>query len=204
MSAATWVPLEEGTPFGPAILPYGCFSPPGGPPRVGVRIGEHVLDLAGLARDRLIGGFPAAEAAFAAPGLDVFMASGPDAWRATRERLAVLLADDDARPAVQPHLHALEGVALRLPFMVADYTDFYASLHHATNLGRLLRPGDEPLAPNWRHLPVGYHGRAGTVVVSGTDVVRPSGQYLPDGAGAPAFGPTRRLDVELELGFVIG
>ena len=204
VSAATWVPVPEGSPFGSAILPYGCFSPPDGPPRVGVRIGDHVLDLAGLVRAGLLGGFPAAEAAFAAPGLDVFMASGPDAWRATRDRLAVLLADGDARPAVEPHLHALERVALRLPFTVADYADFYASLDHATNLGRLLRPGDEPLLPNWRHLPVGYHGRAGTVVVSGTEVVRPSGQYLPDGAAAPALGPTRQLDFELELGFVIG
>jgi fumarylacetoacetase len=95
-------------------------------------------------------------------------------------------------------------VALHLPFAVADYADFYASLEHATNLGRLLRPGGEPLPPNWRHLPVGYHGRAGTVVVSGTDVVRPSGQYLADGEAAPRFGPSRRLDIELELGFVIG
>jgi fumarylacetoacetase len=169
-----------------------------------VRIGEHVLDLAGLARRDLLGGFPAAEAAFAAPGLDVFMASGPDAWRATRDRIAVLLADEGAQAAVEPHLHALDDVALQLPFTVADYADFYASLDHATNLGRLLRPGDEPLLPNWRHLPVGYHGRAGTVVVSGTDIVRPRGQYLPPGTAAPAFGPTSRLDIELELGFVIG
>ena len=93
---------------------------------------------------------------------------------------------------------------MRLPFTVADFADFYASLEHATNLGRLFRPGGEPLLPNWRHLPVGYHGRAGTVVVSGTDVVRPSGQYLPAGETAPRFGPSERLDIELELGFVIG
>ena len=92
----------------------------------------------------------------------------------------------------------------RLPFTVADFADFYASLDHATNLGRIFRPGGEPLLPNWRHLPVGYHGRAGTVVVSGTEIVRPSGQYLAAGESAPRFGPSRRLDIELELGFVIG
>jgi fumarylacetoacetase len=116
----------------------------------------------------------------------------------------MLLADSGARAAVSPHLHPLDAVRLQLPFAVADYADFYASLDHATNLGRILRPGDEPLLPNWRHLPVGYHGRAGTVVVSGTDVVRPCGQYLAEGEAVPRFGPSRRLDIELELGFVVG
>jgi len=204
VSEATWASVPDGSPFGPAVLPYGCFSLDRQPRRVGVRIGDHVLDLAGLARDGLLGVFPAAQAAFAAPGLDVLMASGPDAWRATRERVAALLADGRERARVEPHLHPLGDAELHLPFAVADYADFYASLHHATNLGRLLRPGEEPLPPNWRHLPVGYHGRAGTVVVSGTEIVRPRGQYLPAGARAPEYGPSRRLDVELELGFVIG
>jgi fumarylacetoacetase len=204
VSGATWAPVPDGSPFGPAVLPYGSFSPAGAPPRPGVRIGDHVLDLAALAHGGLLSGFPAAEAAFASPGLDVLIASGPGAWRATRERLAVLLADPGARPAVEPHLHPVADVELRLPFSVGDYADFYASLEHATNLGRLLRPGTEPLRPNWRHLPVGYHGRAGTVVVSGTEIVRPSGQYLAAGEIAPSFGPSRQLDIELELGFVIG
>jgi fumarylacetoacetase len=196
--------VPDGSPFGPAILPYGSFSPAGGGPRAGVRIGDHVLDLAALARAGLLGGFPAAEAAFSSPGLDVFMAAGPDAWRATRERVAVLLADPGERAAVEPHLRPLAGVRLHLPFAVADYADFYASLDHATNIGRLFRPGGEPLPPNWRHLPAGYHGRAGTVIVSGTDVVRPSGQHVPEGETAPRFGPSRQLDFELELGFVVG
>jgi fumarylacetoacetase len=204
VNSATWAPVPDGSPFGPAVLPYGVFSPPGAGPRPGVRIGEHVLDLSGLSRDGLLGGFPAAAAAFASPGLDVFMAAGPEAWRATRDRLAMLLADSGAGPAASAHLHPLAQVRMHLPFAVADYADFYASLDHATNLGRILRPGDEPLLPNWRHLPVGYHGRAGTVVVSGTDVARPRGQYLAEENDRPGFGPSRRLDIELELGFVIG
>jgi fumarylacetoacetase len=204
VSDPTWAPVPDGSPFGVAILPYASFSPPGAAPRAGVRIGDHVLDLAGLAHDGLLAEFPAAAAAFAAPGLDGFMASGPAAWRVTRERVAALLADPGARDATERHLHPLAGVELHLPFSVADYADFYASLDHATNLGRLFRPGADALPPNWRHLPVAYHGRAGTVVVSGTEVARPSGQYLAEGERAPRFGPSLQLDVELELGFVIG
>ena len=136
-----------------------------------------MLDLAGLAAAGLIDGLGGA---FAAPVLNPFMAAGPAAWAAVREALGALRGD----PRADAHRHPLGDVALHLPFAVADYADFYASEHHATNLGRILRPGDEPLLPNWRRLPVGYHGRAGTVVVSGTDVVRPCGQYLRGGRRA--------------------
>ena len=183
-----------------AGLSYGVCSPRRASPRAGARIGDRVLDLAALARAGLLDAFPGAADAFAAPALDGFMAAGRAAWEATGAQLATLVGDARA----ERHSHAADDVAPVLPFTVADYADFYASLDHATNLGRLLRPGGEPLLPNWRHLPVGYHGRAGTVVVSGTDVVRPSGQFLAAGAGAPSFGPTTRLDIELELGFVIG
>jgi len=183
-----------------AGLSYGVFSPRGGSPRPGARRGDRVLDLGALARAGLLDAFPDAAEAFAAPALDGFMAAGRAAWEATTEQLAALAGD----PRAEAHSHPLANVSPRLPFTVADYADFYASLDHATNLGRLFRPGGEPLLPNWRHLPVGYHGRAGTVVVSGTDVLRPSGQYLAAGEDAPSFGPSRRLDVELELGFVIG
>ncbi len=184
----------------PPALSYGVFSPPGASARAGACHDGRVLDLASLARAGLVDGFPGAAAAFAAPALDAFMAAGPAAWEATRQQLETLLGDARA----ERHSHALADVTPRLPFTVADFADFYASLEHATNLGRILRPGSEALLPNWRHLPVGYHGRAGTVVVSGTDIVRPSGQFLPAGEVAPQFGPSRRLDIELELGFVIG
>ncbi|MHB1241983.1 MAG: fumarylacetoacetase [Gaiellaceae bacterium] len=128
------------------------------------------------------------------PGsLDELLPRGRDAWERETERA---LAAEPALP--------LDEVEPRLPFTVADYVDFYSSLEHATNLGRMFRPGSEPLLPNWRHLPVGYHGRAGTVVVSGTPVRRPHGQAKPPDADAPVFGPSRRLDIELELGFVVG
>ena len=161
-------------------LPLGIFSPPGGPPRVGARQGDRVLDLAAVG-----------PAVLSAASLNGLMAAGPEVW-------AEVAALDDA-----PDL-GLADVQLHLPFEVADYVDFYSSLEHATNLGRLFRPDAEPLLPNWRHLPVGYHGRAGTVVPSGTPIVRPSGQAKPPGADAPRFGPSRRLDIELELGAVIG
>jgi fumarylacetoacetase len=129
------------------------------------------------------------------PTLNRLLAAGPAAWRE-------LHAQVPAWAGVADDLRPLDSVVLHLPFALGDYVDFYASEHHATNLGRLLRPGQPPLAPNWRHQPVGYHGRAGTVVVSGTPVVRPSGP-LPSGDGV-AVGPTRRLDVEVEVGFVVG
>jgi fumarylacetoacetase len=161
-------------------LPLGIFSPPGEAPRVGARRGDRVLDLAAVG-----------PAVLAAPSLNGLMAAGPEAW-------AEVAALDDA-----PEFD-LAAVQLHLPIEVADYVDFYSSLEHATNLGRLFRPDAEPLLPNWRHLPVGYHGRAGTVVPSGTPIVRPSGQSKPPDADAPRFGPSRRLDIELELGAVIG
>ena len=130
---------------------------------------------------------------FASSTLNALLALGPKGWG---DAIAAARAHDGPRTSV--------GEArLRLPFEVADYVDFYASLEHASNMGRILRPGQEPLRPNWRWLPVGYHGRAGTVVVSGTDVVRPNGELKPE-EGDPVYGPTTRLDVELELGFVLG
>lgn len=173
------MPVGDG--FGVDHLPYGVFSIGDAPPRVGVRYGDGVLDLS--ADD---------PALFAQPTLNPFLAAGPEVWAATRGRVTDLLGGLSP-PALVP----LASVRLQLPFAVADYVDFYSSLEHATNVGRLLRPDADPLPPNWRHLPAGYHGRAGTVVVSGTPVRRPVGQR-------PTFGPSERLDVELEVGWVAG
>ena len=191
-----WVPVPEGCDFPVQNLPYGVFSRGGDNPRVGVAIGERVVDLARL-------DLPYA-ADFATGSLGAFMGRGRDAWRAVRARLTALLTDETRRAAVEPHLVPLAEVRLHLPFEVADYADFYSSEHHAANVGRIFRPGQEPLTPNWRHLPIGYHGRAGTVVVSGTPVVRPCGQRRDPGDAAPDFGPSRRLDIEAEVGFVVG
>jgi fumarylacetoacetase len=184
----TTIDIPEGSPFGIANLPYGVFSVGGDAPRVGVRVGDSVLDLARALGDDV----------FAAPSLNPFMAQGYDRWVAVRSLITALVAGEVPDDAV----HAVDGVTLHLPFEVADYVDFYASEHHASNVGRLFRPDAEPLLPNWKHLPVGYHGRAGTILVSGTDIVRPSGQRKGD--PAPVFGPSTRLDIEAELGFVVG
>ncbi len=189
-----WVDAPFGSPFPVENLPYGVCSRGGGPPGVGVAIGDHVLDLAPV-----LGDDP-----FAAPSLLPFMARGRAAWAETRARLTELLTDARHRPAVAPHLVPRSEVRVHQPFEVADYVDFYASLHHATNVGWIFRPDEEPLKPNWRHLPVGYHGRAGTVVVSGTPIIRPSGQCRPPGSSGPVFGPSTRLDLEAEVGFVVG
>jgi fumarylacetoacetase len=161
-----------------------------------VAIGSSVLDLAALASGGLL---PGLDGAFAQPSLNGFLAHGPRAWATVRERLVVLLGQPQRQAVVSRALHPLGSVRMRLPIEVADYVDFYSSLDHATNMGRLLRPDGPALPPAWRHLPIGYHGRAGTVVVSGTPVVRPWGQR-----GGPEFGPSAKLDFEAEVGFVVG
>lgn len=196
----TWLDVPADHPFGIATLPYGVFSTVDSDRRVGVRIGEHVLDLAAAAEDA---GMESA-AVWRAGSLNPFLAQAAPAWAAARGWITEILTNDCYRDAVEPHLLPLKTVTMHLPIEVADYVDFYASEHHASNVGRIFRPDSEPLTPNWKHLPIGYHGRAGTVVVSGTDIVRPSGQRRPAGAEAPTFGPSQRLDIEAELGFVVG
>jgi fumarylacetoacetase len=178
-----------GAGFGLDHLPYGVYSVGAGAPRVGVRYGDRVLDVATLRPE------------LDRPTLNDFMALGPDVWAETRAGIVELAAADGL--AATP----LDDVSLHQPFGVGDYVDLYASLDHASNVGRIFRPDQEPLLPNWRHLPVGYHGRGGTVVVSGTPVIRPCGQRLTTSGGGeprPEYGPSRRLDIEAELGFVVG
>jgi len=194
----TWVTGAAGTPYGLHNLPYGVFRRPGHERRIGVRIGDFVLDLHGAEAAGLI----LAGGALRRGVLNDFLALGRPQWTAVRHRIVELLSGAEHRAAVEPLLVPLGEVELLLPFEVGDYVDFYSSEHHAANVGQIFRPGQPPLLPNWRHLPIGYHGRAGTVVVSGTPVVRPCGQRsTPDG---PVFGPSVRLDIEAEVGFVVG
>ncbi|BAL89513.1 putative fumarylacetoacetase [Actinoplanes missouriensis 431] len=185
------------SPLGsPATLPYGVFSTAADPhPRAGVAIGDQIIDLPAAVR-RLA---PQLAGAVAGPSLDALLAAGPRVWADLRAQLTTWVTDEIHRDLIAAHLVPAREATMHLPFTVADYVDFYASEQHATNLGRILRPGQEPLTANWKHLPIGYHGRAGTVVVSGTDIVRPSGQRV-----GPVFGPSQRLDIEAELGFVVG
>ncbi|MFF9146893.1 fumarylacetoacetase [Streptomyces sp. NPDC014861] len=202
MSEHSPLDLAEGDPFGPHNLPYGVFSTADEPGRrrLGVRIGGHVLD-AGAAAHAL--GSPYASL-LARPSLDPLLAAGRTTWRDVRRALTAWVTVPAHRAEIEPLLHPLDAVTLHLPYTVADYVDFYASEHHATNVGRMFRPDGEPLTPNWKHLPIGYHGRAGTVVVSGTDVVRPSGQRKTPADAAPVFGPSVKLDIEAEVGFLVG
>ncbi|MGC5017469.1 fumarylacetoacetase [Micromonospora sp. DT47] len=194
----SWVTGVDGSPYGVANLPYGVFRHGGREPRIGVRVADLVFDLAGAEAAELV----LAGGALGRPTLNDFMALGRPQWTAVRQRVVELLTDDAHRSAVEPLLVPLAEVELLLPIEVADYVDFYSSEHHASNVGQIFRPGQPPLLPNWKHLPIGYHGRAGTVVVSGTPVVRPTGQRAtPQG---PTAGPSVRLDIEAEVGFVVG
>ncbi|GGU60601.1 fumarylacetoacetase [Streptomyces lavendofoliae] len=194
--------LTEGDPFGPHNLPYGVFTTADEPGRrrLGVRIGDHVLD-AGAAAHAL--GSPYA-ALLAQPSLNPLLAAGRTAWRDVRRALTAWVTVPAHRPDIEPLLRPLGEVTLHLPYEVADYVDFYASEHHATNVGRIFRPDGDALTPNWKHLPIGYHGRSGTVVVSGTDITRPAGQRKAPADPAPVFGPSVKLDIEAEVGFLVG
>ncbi|TCN44514.1 fumarylacetoacetate hydrolase [Kribbella orskensis] len=196
----TWIEIPANSPFGPENLPLGIFRVGDEEPRVGAAIGDQVIDLALVASAQMLDGAQV----FAEPTLNAFLARGPRTWHATRGWLLQLVWNSNERDAVEPHLIPQSAVTMLMPFEVADYVDFYASERHATNLGRLFRPDSAPLLPNWKHLPVGYHGRAGTVVASGTDIVRPSGQRKAPADDAPTYGPSQRLDIEVELGFVVG
>ena len=176
-------------------LPYGSFTSLDmrGVPRVGVAVGDRVVDLTAAAPVVV----PQHAELFTRGVLDPLMAAGPEVWAEVR---AALQSSDLAAHRSQP----IWDVQMLMPFTVADYVDFYASEHHATRAGQILRPGSQALAPNWHTMPVGYHGRAGTVVVSGTPIRRPSGQLPPVGEALPEVGPTRRLDFEAEVGYVVG
>jgi len=202
----SFLDLPADSPFGLHNLPYGVFSRAGESPRVGVRAGDVVVDLSAL---EAAGVLDAGSSVFAQGSLNAFMALGKPAWDRVRARLQeVLSADGDGALREDAALREraivpLADVAMHLPAEIGDYTDFYSSRQHATNVGTMFRGADNALMPNWLHLPVGYHGRASSVVVSGTPVARPSGQTRSEGA-PPVFGPSRRLDIELELGFFVG
>jgi fumarylacetoacetase len=204
----SFIEVDPTSDFPIQNLPYGVFSSKDGlAPRVGVAIGDYVLDLWELEQDgRLdVGDL----GVFSGPTLNPFMALGPKVWSRTRARISELLRHDNAELRDNDELrrNALVPMAnakLHLPIAVAGYTDFYSSKEHATNVGVMFRGKDNALQPNWLHMPIGYNGRASTVVVSGTQVRRPRGQLKPPNVDLPSFGPCKRLDFELEMGVVVG
>lgn len=200
----TWMDLPEETGFPIQNLPYGVFSDAGGT-RCGVAIGDHVLDLARAESAGLFANTGLERDTFRSTSLNRFMGHNRGVWSSVRSRIVEVLnkADREGERFCASHDLIIRGpVTMHLPVTVGDFVDFYSSEHHATNVGRMFRPGGEPLLDNWKQLPVGYHGRSGTVVVSGTEIMRPHGQRTgPDGV---EFGATRKLDYELELGFLTG
>jgi fumarylacetoacetase len=197
--ATSWVEGSGSHPEFPVQnLPLGIFSPPGGGKRGGVAIGDFVLDLSGVAglleRD-------ASDAARLASGetLNALFAAGNEAADALRRGVFALLTDSSRKVEVSPALHPAADCRLHLPFAIGDYTDFYTGIHHAMNVGKQFRP-DNPLLPNYKYVPIGYHGRASSIRPSGGDVRRPQGQRKPPDSDGPVFGPSQRLDYELEMG----
>ncbi len=188
--------------FGLENLPYGAVVRRGGRrAELAVRLGDDAVSLSALEELGLLVGAGLPAPTLDGPTLNPLLALGRDAWGALRATLQDVLADGPPEDCAVP----LAEVDVALPVAVGDYVDFYSSLEHATNLGRMFRPDADPLLPNWRHLPVGYHGRASSIVASGTPVRRPRGQLPPaEPGGAPWFGPSQRLDIELELGFITG
>lgn len=209
-SLKSFVEVAPDSHFPIQNLPFGVFSSDAGQaPRVGVAIGDRILDLAVLEEAGLLPADPTGGRVFARSSLNAFIALGRDSWRQVRERVSELLRHDSPTLRDDPALRAralvpMAGVRLHLPVEVGDYTDFYSSKEHATNVGSMFRDPKNALLPNWLHLPVGYNGRASSVVVSGTPVRRPNGQTKASTAEQPSFGPSRKLDIELETAFIVG
>lgn len=207
-SKKSWVEVPENSDFPIQNLPFGIAQLPNSTPRVASAIGNYVIDLFRVWELGFFSDLEIPRAALENRYLNDFMGLGKETTRAVRDRLSELLDADserwNSREMREQFLIPTEQVTLLLPIQIGDYTDFYSSIEHATNVGSLFRDPENALFPNWRHLPVGYHGRASSIVVSGTPIRRPQGQFKPADATVPQFGASRLLDFELEMGFVIG
>ncbi|MDN4164303.1 fumarylacetoacetase [Cytophagales bacterium LB-30] len=209
-SLQSWVDVPQGSDFPIQNLPFGIFSKGNNASRVGVAIGEHVLDLAVLMEEGFFDELSLKDGSvFHESVLNPMIALGKDATRAIRGRVADILKSDnpELRDRTDLHkeaLHLQKNCKMYLPLHIGDYTDFYSSIEHATNVGTMFRDPKNALLPNWKHLPVGYHGRASSIVISGTPIIRPLGQTKDAEQELPVFGPSKRLDFELEMAFVVG
>lgn len=194
----SWVESATDHPDFPVQnLPLGIFAPKAAAPRIGTAIGDQILDLRALSHAGLLGA--SLQDALNAATLNPLFALGSDALRSLRRQISALLSDKAHQAAVRPHLHTGANCTMHLPARIGDYTDFYVGIHHATNIGKIMRP-DNPLLPNYKYVPIGYHGRASSVHPSGTSVIRPRGQRKAPDAAEPTLAPTARLDYEMELG----
>jgi len=202
----SWVPVPEDSDFPIQNLPFGVFRTPQLPPRLCTAIGDSVADLQVLAEHGFFDDIIPDRSLFARPSLNAFMALGRQKTGALRLRLSQILDQDleewDASELAEYFLHPQRQIEMLMPIEVGDYTDFYSSMEHAINVGTMFRGKENALMPNWKHLPVGYHGRASSIVVSGTPIHRPKGQTIPQDFDSPVFGPSKLLDFELEMAFV--
>lgn len=201
----SFVEVSKDSDFPIQNLPFGIFSTSSQDARVGIRIGDFVLDLAELSDSNLLNDLDFDHSVFYENVLNPFIELGQENWRATREKVSELLQiGSDLEKQKDKVLFPIKNVTMHMPVSVGDYTDFYSSIEHATNLGKLFRPNAEALMPNWKHIPVGYHGRASSIVISGTEIHRPKGQIKPNPDEAPIFSPCKTLDFELEMAFIVG
>ncbi len=203
----SWVKYDSSTDFPIQNLPFGIFSTTNKHPRVGTRIGDQVIDLLFLHELGYLEGLPFGQESFASNSLNQMMGAGKQATRELRNRLSELFsADNETLLENQQHqekvMHPIEQVSMHMPVVIGDYTDFYSSREHATNVGTMFRDPNNALLPNWLHIPVGYHGRSSSIVLSGTPVKRPKGQTKPNDEEPPVYGPCKLLDFELEMAFV--
>ena len=194
--------IPENSDFSIHNIPFGIFSTQDRSPRAGVAVGKHILDLAAVAE---LDVFDFNTALLEKDTLNDFISLGKEITTRVRKKIQYWLKDDESILAGKPELFVKQSEAqMHMPVAIGDYTDFYSSLEHATNVGKMFRDPENALLPNWKHIPVGYHGRASSIIVSGQSIYRPKGQTMPNGAETPVFGPTERLDFELEMGFIIG
>lgn len=198
----SWVPIPDGSPFPLANLPLGVGHDGDGRQRAWVAVGDSALDVEAVCEVRVFDGVDLPTGCFVGSSLNSYLAAGPAVWHAVRERLSGVLSDASSEALLGPHVRPRSALTMGVPIAPVDYVDFYSSIHHATNLGRLFRPDGEALMPNWRHIPIGYHGRSSTIVPDGSEIPRPKGLRLTD--DAPEYGPCRSLDIELEVGTVVG
>lgn len=206
----SWIDVPEGSDFPIQNIPFGIIEKPNGKVRCASRIGNYAVDLYAMTKlgyfDNLIG---IKKRVFRQESLNDFIALGQPVWRAVRERISELFEKDNTHireniEAKSKILIHIDKVKMLMPVEVGDYTDFYSSIEHATNVGKMFRDPENALLPNWKHIPVGYHGRSSSIVVSGTDIHRPNGQTKANDAEAPIFGPSRLFDFELEMAFITG
>lgn len=200
------IPVPAGSSFTVTNLPFGIGRFGSGSPRAWVALGDHALNLSALAATGLFDSEVASRSVlvevFAADTLNSFIELGPTVWGHVRKTLQKGILSPEISATIASHAIEISKLEMLVPVAIGDYVDFYSSIHHATNLGRLFRPDGEALLPNWRHIPVGYHGRTGTIVADGSEIRRPSGVRMVD--GQPEFGPSRSLDIELEVGAIVG